>query len=98
MANNKPICKVDEVGSKRWYLNGFYHRKNGPAIIFSNGTKFWYLNGQRHREDGPAIEIFNGKKAWFLNGNHCYFQDYLKELKKMGKSDKEIMLIALKYG
>lgn len=53
---------------KAWYLNGDYHRENGPAIIYDDGSKFWYLNGEPHREDGPAIEYFDGSKYWYLNG------------------------------
>ena len=51
-----------------WFLNGKYHREDGPAIECSSGSKFWFLNGKRHREDGPAIEWANGDKEWFLNG------------------------------
>jgi len=54
-------------GDKHWYLNGRYHREDGPAIEFANGSKHWYLNGKRHREDGPAIEYANGDKEWYLN-------------------------------
>ena len=60
--------KVNEFGTKRWYLNGELHRIDGPAIERLNGTKLWYLNGKYHRVDGPAVEDSNGYKAWFLNG------------------------------
>jgi hypothetical protein len=56
-------------GDKQWYLNGKYHREDGPAIEWANGTKKWFLNGKCHREDGPAIEWAAGSKTWFLNGN-----------------------------
>jgi hypothetical protein len=65
---NKPECKIDKYGTKKWYLNGKYHRENGPAIEHTNGHKSWYLNGKCHREDGPAIECPDGTKYWFLNG------------------------------
>ena len=42
-------------GTKIWYLNGKYHREDGPAILWNNGNKHWYLNGKLHRKDGPAI-------------------------------------------
>lgn len=54
----------------RWYLNGQYHRTDGPAIEWKDGYKAWFLNGKRHRIDGPAIETANGRKEWFLNGKH----------------------------
>jgi hypothetical protein len=55
-------------GNKIWYLNGKYHREDGPAIERADGTKYWFLNGKYHREDGPAIEFANGSKHWYLNG------------------------------
>lgn len=59
--------KVDDNGSKYWYLNGQRHREDGPAIERANGYKYWYLNDQLHREDGPAIEWDRGTKEWYLN-------------------------------
>jgi len=61
--------KVDNNANKFWYLNGEYHREDGPAVEYANGYKAWYLNGKRHRGDGPAVEGANGYKAcWYLNG------------------------------
>jgi hypothetical protein len=57
-------------GTKVWYLNGKYHRVDGPAIEYPDGGKDWFLIGQRHREDGPARE-YDGRKEWWLNGVHC---------------------------
>ena len=34
-------------GSIEYYLNGEYHREDGPAVIFSNGRKDWYLKDKR---------------------------------------------------
>ncbi len=63
---------VHANGDKSWYLNGKYHREDGPAIEHADGYKEWYLNDQRHREDGPAIERADGYKEWYLNGKrHC---------------------------
>jgi len=67
---NKPECKTDPNGNKRWYLNGKLHREDGPAVEWIDGHKYWYLNGKCHREDGPAIEWANGSKEWYLNGKH----------------------------
>ena len=55
-------------GTKVWWLNGKYHRVDGPARVWPNGTKEWWLNGKYHRVDGPAYEFANGKKEWWLNG------------------------------
>ena len=59
--------KVRENGDKSWYLNGKFHREDGPAVECACGSRFWYLNGDLHREDGPAIEDANGDKFWYLN-------------------------------
>ncbi len=69
---------IDEYGNKCWYLNGKYHRTDGPAIEYRNGTKCWYLNDKRHRTDGPAIEYYNGYKFWYLNGNELSQKEYHK--------------------
>jgi hypothetical protein len=66
---NKPECKIYPDGTKFWFLNGKYHREDGPAVEYTDGHKSWYLNGKRHREDGPAIEYKDGTKRWYLNGN-----------------------------
>jgi len=61
-------CVIDKYGNKYWYLNGKWHREEGPACEWANGSKEWYLNGLRHREEGPAIEFADGHKEWHLNG------------------------------
>jgi (2Fe-2S) ferredoxin len=69
---SQPELKIDANGTKCWYLNGKYHREDGPAVEDSNGTKGWFLNGKLHREDGPTIEYPDGSKFWYLNGEyHC---------------------------
>ena len=65
---NKPECKTYSNGTKEWYLNGKWHREDGPAVEYANGDKSWYLNGKCHREDGPAVEYADGTKQWWLNG------------------------------
>ena len=39
--------KVWADGAKQWFLNGKFHREDGPAIEWSGGTKSWYLNGKQ---------------------------------------------------
>jgi len=58
---------IDKYGVKRWYLNGYLHRTDGPACYYTDGTKCWYLNGKHHRSDGPAVEFKDGSKYWYLN-------------------------------
>ena len=45
------VCKTG-WDTKEWYLNGKWHREDGPAVEPLNGTKLWYLLGmQLTRED-----------------------------------------------
>ena len=74
-SSQKSECRIHTNGDKCWYLNGRYHREDGPAIEFANGGKWWYLNGKLHREDinpetgltMPAVEYTNGTKEWYIN-------------------------------
>ena len=43
--------KVWADGSKFWYLNGEYHREDGPAIEWADGDKFWWLNDEEVTEE-----------------------------------------------
>ena len=61
------IVKVNDNGTKFWYLNDKLHRADGPAVEYANGNKFWYVDGKLHRTDGPAYEGANGNKFWYLN-------------------------------
>jgi hypothetical protein len=91
----QPKCEVSESGTKRWRLNGKYHREDGPAYE-SAGYKEWILYGNLHREDGPAREWANGNKEWWLNdkpvhpetlvdlhlirGTFCYYSEEAETL------------------
>jgi len=55
-------------GRKEWLKNGKLHRKNGPAVIWSDGDRFWIQNGLYHRLDGPAIEWREGDKEYWTFG------------------------------
>ena len=67
--DDKPKCTIDIDGTKRWILNGYYHREDGPAVEYYDGAKYWYINGLLHRKDGPAIEHYDGEKRWYKNGD-----------------------------
>jgi hypothetical protein len=47
MSVQQPELVEDADGTKFWYLNGKYHRTDGPAIEDADGTKKWYLNGNQ---------------------------------------------------
>ena len=38
-------------GDKTWFLNGFYHRANGPAFVWHwNSTTKWFWYGYKVTE------------------------------------------------
>jgi hypothetical protein len=73
--------KVDDNGSRCWYLNGEIHRENGPAVESYDGSRYWCLNGKQHREDGPAIEYSDGRRWWYLNDVEYTEEDFNKKTK-----------------
>ena len=73
-------------GRKKWFLNGKYHREDGPAYI-SELLQSWWFEGKRHRTDGPAVEyIGSGSfKEWWYHGVKidCSSQQQFEKLIKM---------------
>ncbi len=61
----------------RWYMNGYPHRKSGPAMIKErNGENLeyqWYKHGLLHRDDGPAWYRLSPQrgaiKEWWIDGD-----------------------------
>ena len=49
---------------------GQFHRKDGPAVTYSDGSQYWYKNDKRHREDGPAVIYPDGSQEWWINGKY----------------------------
>ena len=64
------IYEVEDWGITYYYLNGKFHREDGPAIKFNNGTKEWYINGKYSRLDGPAREFSSIDKEYWIEGKH----------------------------
>ena len=55
------IC---DNGDKYWFLNGKFHREDGPAVEYANGDKTWFLNDARvteaehtHRTQKPMPSV-----------------------------------------
>jgi hypothetical protein len=95
--DNEPTLTIDKRGTKRWKLNGEYHRVDGPATEYADGETVWYLNGKRHRVDGPAIEYIDGIKHWLLDGNYYYtFDEWLEA--NYFISEEEKLMLKLQYG
>ena len=59
----KYVVKVDDRGTKFWFLNGEYHREDGPAIEYRDGTKYWFLNGKEtttnHQQQTDIVEYID---------------------------------------
>lgn len=75
---------IDKNGTKRWYKNNLFHRKNGPAIEYNDGSTRWYIHGLLHREDGPAVIYTSVKYAskkiyWFINGKELAVDEEISE-------------------
>jgi len=82
--NSQSICKINEDGSKCWFLNDLLHREDGPAKE-SVWYKAWYYHGKRHRLDGPAVEVYNVHQSWWYYGVHikCSSQEEFERLIKL---------------
>lgn len=35
----------ENANRKAWYINGKFHREDGPAVIYADGSKYWYIDG-----------------------------------------------------
>jgi hypothetical protein len=68
LPNNFTGIAIFPIGDKFWYVEGKWHRLDGPAIEWANGDKYWYVEDKQHRLDGPACEWANGSKYWFVKG------------------------------
>ena len=73
--------KVEDNGTRWWYLNGKLHRVDGPAVECADGSSSWWLNGNLHRVDGPAVEWHTGSRQWFLNDVEYTEEDFNKKTK-----------------
>ena len=62
-------CEITKDGTQMWFNeNKEFHRKDGPAVVYTNGEQLWYQNNKPHREDGPAVIYSNGTQYWYKNG------------------------------
>ena len=94
------IVKVDDYGTKRWYLDDKLHCEDGPAVEYVNGNKLWYLDGKLHRTDGHAVEYADGTKEWYLNDVQYTEAEWSKRVQKKVKATcvgKVIEVDGVKY-
>ena len=79
--------KSGQIQREEWYINGKYHRVDGPADIFYYELgiikqEYWYINGLYHRIDGPAYISYyeSGKieeEIWYLNDKESNHKEWL---------------------
>ena len=50
-----------------YYVNGRYHRKDGPAVIEHGVREVWFEFGRMHSSCGPAVTWNDGRKEYWLN-------------------------------
>lgn len=99
MIRGKPKLTVYPDGTQEWNLgkDRKWHCVDGPAIICPGKFQAWYLNGKPHRIGGPARLSNNGLTEWWID-NHIYnFNDYCKELQRLGIPENDIIVLKLKY-
>ena len=59
------------TGLVRWYDDeGFYHRVDGPALVWAHGRQLWYSRGMPHFAHGPADLWPSGTLVWYEDGRH----------------------------
>lgn len=80
-------------------VDGYWHRTDGPALIWKCGSEHWYSKGLMHRIDGPAVipydnkdgeVIRDGMKEWWLEGKRFSEREFnesdeAKSIKKLYK-------------
>ena len=70
----QPECKEFEWGTKKWRLNGKYHREDGPAVEWADGSKYWRLHGEEvHPETLVDLQLSRGV--------FCYYDKQSNELR-----------------
>ena len=49
-------------GTYIWYIDGIFHRENGPAVMYTNGVNFWWLDGVNYDFDEWCLELNKSPK------------------------------------
>ncbi len=55
-------------GLVEWFVNGKFHREDGPSDMWSEYSIIWDIEGKRHRDDGPAEIFVDGEIEWCRHG------------------------------
>jgi len=62
--DNQSICQIDQFGTKRWTLNGLFHREDGPAIESAYGDEYWFLHGKYINSQKEFERLIKLKVLW----------------------------------
>lgn len=73
----------DAEGTVIYYLNGKYHRTDGPAFIHAEGHKCWYVHDKLHRLDGPAVVSECGDFVEYWIDDIQYSEEEFELIKQM---------------
>lgn len=79
-----------------WYLDGMYHRLDGPAYSDNTGFAAWWVHGRRHRTDGPALITGDGRVEYYINDEEIKSARTYQKL--TGMSDDDLLAMVLRYG
>ena len=65
--------RYDRSSTVRWIDDeGFYHREDGPAVVWDDGEQYWARRGRSHFAYGPSILYADGTLAWCEDGRERY--------------------------
>jgi hypothetical protein len=65
--------EIDEFGTIRYYdSKGNLHRKDGPAVEYTDGEVMYFIHGTLHREDGPAYASADGDALMYCLDGKAY--------------------------
>ena len=49
------IKSLKTSGYKEWYIRGYRHRLDGPAVVYNEGAEEYWVNNKLHNDFGPAL-------------------------------------------
>ncbi|EKO3611945.1 hypothetical protein M3914_003144 [Vibrio metschnikovii] len=91
-SNIEVEVRVDEFGTKRWFIKGsdILPREGLPAIVYTDGSAEWLLNDQLSRRNGPAVELANGFTEWWIDGIRLSDEQVAKHVSKLKSEAKKL--------
>ena len=65
-------CLIDSKNNKYCFLEGMWHKEDGPAIEYANGDKQYYLNEKHYTEETWRKEVRRRKLEKILSKINDY--------------------------